>query len=284
MRDAAQAVAERGGDDFSPLAEASLPRELQALVKAFNGLLQRLAQALEGERRFTEDVAHELRTPLAAIRLQAQVASRASAPEAAQAALQKLVSGVDRIDRVVDQLLTLARLDPTRAADLQTEDFPLRRVVEETLSEFEGAAAQRQVQLLAEVEIEGGVVHGSPQAIYVVLRNLVDNALRHAPAGSRVQVSARAADGLLELAVRDEGPGIPPAARRRVFERFVRLQPGSSGLGLFIVQRIAQLFGGVVGICDSEGGGCQVVVRWPVGNRSADDVGHGLAHATQRSS
>lgn len=263
VQEAATDVAGRAADDFSPLADQRLPRELHPLVNAFNGLLLRLSQALESERRFTEDVAHELRTPLAAIRLQAQIAGRTGDPLVAQASLQRLISGVDRADRVIDQLLTLARLDPDRAADLRTEDFPLQRVVAETLGEFEGLAAQRNLRIAS--VIRGETMHGSPQAVYVVLRNLLDNALRHSPDASTVRVQASAEDGEFRLSVQDQGPGIPPADRERVLDRFVRLRPGSSGLGLFIARRIAELFGGRIEIADADDGrGARVTVRWHI--------------------
>lgn len=263
VREAATAVEHRAGDDFSPLADHRLPRELHPLVRAFNGLLRRLSRSLESERRFTEDVAHELRTPLAAIRLQAQIANRADEPSAAQAALQRLVSGVDRADRVINQLLTLARLDPGRAGDLETEEFRLSRVIDETLGEFDSVIVQSQQRLIA--EIRGETIHGSPQALYVVLRNLVDNGLRHSPVGSEVRVRAIAEAGYLTLSVEDQGPGIPLPERSRVLERFVHLRPGSSGLGLFIVQRIVRLMGGEIEITDTQPppGAC-ITVRWPL--------------------
>lgn len=262
-RDAAAAVAARAPDDFSALADRRLPDELRPLVGAFNALLQRLSRSLENERRVTEDIAHELRTPLAAIRLQAQIAGRAANPAAAQTALDRLLAGVDRATRVIDQLLTLARLDPRHAADLDTENFALARVVEETVHEFEGAARAREQKFDCVVGDE--LVHSSPQAVYVVLRNLIDNALRHTPPGGRVRLLAAVVDERLCLEVQDQGPGIPAAERDRVLERFVHLQPGSSGLGLFIVRRIALALGGEVEVGDAEPApGARLRVSWPL--------------------
>lgn len=261
---AASVIAARAPEDFSPLPDQHLPRELQPLVDSFNGLLQRLSRALENERRFTEDVAHELRTPLAAIRLQAQIAGRAEGGAAAQTALERLLSGVDRATRVVDQLMTLARLDPRHTGDLETEDFSLARIAEETLHELMESARQRGLRL--ELQVGGDdSVHTSPQAVYIVLRNLIDNALRHTPAGGSVQVRASAEAGELRLEVEDQGPGIPVEQRHRVLERFVHLQAGSSGLGLFIVRRAATALGGGITIGDREPPpGARIRVHWPL--------------------
>lgn len=261
--EAAVAVAGRAPEDFGALADHRLPDELRPLIGAFNTLLQRLSRALENERRVTEDIAHELRTPLAAIRLQAQIAGRATSPEAAQAALDRLLAGVDRATRVTDQLLTLARLDPRHAADLELESFALTRVVEETVHEFDSLLLARQQQL--ETAVDEGLVYSSPQAVYLVLRNLLDNALRHTPPGGRLRLSARVSESRLCLEVQDQGPGIPEAERERVLERFVHLRPGSSGLGLFIVRRIAQALGGEVTIGDAQPGpGARLRVSWPL--------------------
>lgn len=262
--EAAELLAKRSDDDFNSIPLDRFPRELQALVSAFNALLVRLAGALKNERQFAEDVAHELRTPLAAIRLQAQLIERAPDDAAARHALSRLISGVDRTARLVDQLLTLARLNPERAADQDQQDFSMPRIVEETVGEFEGTVHRNAQHIVLDLTVD--TVRSSPHAVYVVLRNLLDNALRYTPRGGTVTLSAHETDGDLILTVSDEGPGIPGAERERVMQRFTRLESDSagSGLGLFIVRRIADAAGGDVKISDAIAAGARIVVRWPL--------------------
>lgn len=263
-REAAESLTRRADDDFDSIPLHRFPDELRALVSAFNALLQRLASALKNERQFAEDVAHELRTPLAAIRLQAQLIERAPDAAAAQHALGRLISGVDRTARLVDQLLTLARLDPSRAADQDQQTFSLARIVDETVGEFDNTLRQRGQQIV--LEVSPGTVRSSPHAVYVVLRNLIENALRHSPPGGTVRLSANDLGGELSLVVSDEGPGIPAAQRGQVLDRFVRLESGGtgSGLGLFIVRRIAEALGGRIEISEVSPTGACVTVCWPL--------------------
>lgn len=261
---AAELLGQRTEDDFTSIPLASFPRELQSLVGAFNALLVRLANALRNEREFAEDVAHELRTPLAAIRLQAQLIERAPDDAAAQHALIRLISGVDRTARLVDQLLTLARLDPERAAVQDQQDFSLKRIVEETIGEFDNSVHRNRQKIT--VEVSPGTVHSSPHAVYVVLRNLLENALRHGPQAGTVRLKACAVESELILRVSDEGLGIPVQERERMTQRFTRLQSdhSGSGLGLFIVRRVAEAAGGSVQITDMQPTGACVTVRWPL--------------------
>lgn len=265
-QEAAELLAQRSEDDFNSIPLSSFPQELQGLVSAFNALLVRLANALKNERQFAEDVAHELRTPLAAIRLQAQLIERAPDEAATRHALSRLISGVDRTVRLVDQLLTLARLDPERAADQDQQDFSLKRIVEEMVGEFENTVRQNAQRII--LEVSSDAIRSSPHAVYVVLRNLLDNALRYTPRGGAVHLQAGSAEGELILMVSDEGPGIPVAERKRVMERFTRLQSDNagSGLGLFIVHRIAETAGGSILIAEVLPTGTRVTVRWPLRN------------------
>ncbi len=262
--EAAELLAQRREDDFNSIPQASFPQELQALVGAFNTMLVRLANALRNERQFAEDVAHELRTPLTAIRLQAQLIERAPDDAATRHALGRLISGVDRTARLVDQLLTLARLDPERAADQDQKDFSLKRIVEETVGEFENTVRQNAQQII--LEVSPNTIRSSPHAVYVVLRNLLDNALRYTPRGGKVRLHACEVGDELILTVSDEGPGIPVWERERVMQRFTRLQSDNmgSGLGLFIVRRIAETAGGSICIAEVLPTGTSLTVRWPL--------------------
>ena len=262
---------------LQPVTTQGLPEELQPLVQALNALLARLGEALRLQRRFVADAAHELRTPLTAVRLQAQLAQQARTPAEREAALTQLLAGVDRAAHLVQQLLDMARLAPeagSRAPAPVALDDLARTVVIAFSSQAD--AAEIDLGLGASVPVR---VLGQPDALRVLLDNLVDNALRYTPAGGRVDVEVGEAAGWARLTVADNGPGIPPAERERVFDRFYRLSgtdvPGS-GLGLAIVREIVQQHGGRVRLLDSAGGGLTVQVDLPLADVPA---GAGVAHA-----
>ncbi|MBS0412773.1 MAG: sensor histidine kinase N-terminal domain-containing protein [Proteobacteria bacterium] len=265
-------LAARAAGDLAPLPVAGLPAEVAPLVAEMNGLLARLDGAWRQLSDFTADAAHELRTPLAALRLQLQSLQRADTTEARQLATERLLAGVDRATRLVEQLLALARHDGDGAAAAAAASAPVdllalaRRAVHDAAPE----AQAHQIELRGPSEGAAEVsVQGQADALAVLLRNLIDNALRHTPAGGVVQVTAaRCASGAPELAVQDSGPGIPPSERQRVLDRFYRV-PGAaghgSGLGLAIVQAVARRHGARVEVGESAGlGGARVGVVWPV--------------------
>lgn len=253
---------------LEPVVQAGLPLEMQPLVRSLNALLERIAGLLESERRFTADAAHELRTPIAAIRAQAQVALGARDDEVARRrALQTTLAGCDRATHLVEQLLTLARLEsapPAPAARLDLADTA-RRV----LADLAPVALARGQQLALEAP-GPALVTGQELLLGVLLRNLVDNALRYSPDGAAVRVElARAAQDVV-LKVEDSGPGLAPDELARLGERFYRppgqAQPGS-GLGWSIVRRIAQVSGAQLALDRSpELGGLRAAVRWPAAN------------------
>lgn len=257
-------VARRTPQRLAPIEAAGVPVEISPLVDSLNTLLLRLEQALEGERRFTADAAHELRTPLAALKTQAQVSLRAADEASRRHALEQVVRGVDRATHLMEQLLTLARLEHEAAAAHESVD--LRAVAAGCLGELASAAAAGKVELILK-KGEAGQVVGDAVMLGVLVRNLVDNAIRYTQAGGRVTVGATAEDGRIVLEVADTGPGIPAESRSRVWDRFYRL-PGSatggSGLGLSIVKRIADLHGATVTLEKGEGGsGLRVRVAFP---------------------
>lgn len=251
-------IAARRPDKLEPVAPASAPQEIRPLVEAINGLFLRVGQALESERRFTADAAHELRTPLAALAAQAQVAQRARDDDERNHAIGQLIASSRRAARLVDQLLTLARLDPDNAA--VTETVSLDRLAEEACALHGAEAMGKGVAL--ELDAAAATTTGNADMLRILLRNLVDNALRYTPAGGRVTVAV--APGI--VSVTDTGPGIPPEERQRVFDRFHRLagqETEGSGLGLSIVARIAERHGATIGLADGDGGkGLRVTVRF----------------------
>lgn len=238
----ARQVQRRAPDNLAPLGEQAVPREVSPLVQALNALFGRLRASFEQERRFTADAAHELRTPLAGVKTHAQVALAASSGEERQRALSNVVLGVDRATHLVEQLLVLARLDP-QASLPGAVPVALHDLAASCLAEQAQGAADKGVDL-ALVAGDEAVVLGDPTLLSVLLRNLLDNAIRYSPAASEVEVSITCARGVVTLRVTDNGPGIPEDERARVFDRFYRVIGSTeegSGLGLSIVRRIADL-------------------------------------------
>lgn len=265
VRRIATDLAGRGADDFSPVDTAAMPIETYSLGVALNGLLARHAEVLARERRFTADAAHELRTPLAALRAQAQVAARAGSAAETRRALEKLQAGIDRTSHLMSQLLSLARLEPGSAFD-PAQTTEARVVVELILEDLAQAAHEKRVV----VAVSGAEVHlpGSPEVLYLLIRNLLENSIRHVAECGHVALDIRRDPQALLLSVSDDGPGIPSGERARAFERFYRI-PGSgsggSGLGLSIVGRIVELLGGTIELtAPAAGTGLIVTIRLPL--------------------
>ncbi|MDP1658619.1 MAG: ATP-binding protein [Methylotenera sp.] len=259
-----QEVKQRTANRLEPVAMAGVPEEVAPLVKALNDLFARLEEAFEGERRFTADAAHELRTPLAALKIQAQVALRSKDETERNAALENVLHGVDRATRLVEQLLALARVDPeTAAANYKRLD--LQALTASVMADVEPLAHAKQIELLLE---EGQTCHvlGDGTQLRLLLRNLLDNAIRYTPLGGCVSVKVGDTEGVM-LEVRDTGAGIPESEREHVLQRFYRITGSGeegSGLGLSIVQRIAELHGAQLELSDNETGpGLLVRVIWP---------------------
>jgi two-component system sensor histidine kinase QseC len=238
-----QALLMRDTQTLAPVSLSETPQEVQPMLDALNDLLQRLAQRMETERRFTADAAHELRTPIAAIRAQAQVALTSAADDRVrQQALQDTLMGCDRASRVVEQLLTLARVEGPH--DVAADSFRLDQLVQHIMADLTPEALRRNQQLEL---IAPEVLHVTGQSMLwqILLRNLVDNALRYSPAGATVRIQAHSlADGRMEVVVEDSGPGMSPADRARLGERFFRVlgtAASGSGLGWSIVRHIAVL-------------------------------------------
>jgi two-component system OmpR family sensor kinase len=258
-----QAVAKRRPDAMAPLAERDLPDELRPLAASLNALLARLDGALSAQRRFTADAAHELRTPLAALKLQLDMARRAADAAGREAAYGDLDEGVRRASHLVDQLLTLARIEP-EAMEAEAVDGDLVDIAKDAIVARAALAADKGVDLgLAQATPVR--VHGNPASLGILLSNLLDNALRYTPSGGRVDVAVERDAAAAVLTVTDTGPGIPADERERVFDRFYRgkaTEPGS-GLGLSIVRRIADAHRGTIALDDAPGGGLRVTARFP---------------------
>jgi two-component system OmpR family sensor kinase len=238
-------VKSRTAESLAPLPDNRVPNEIQPVVAALNDLLARLSRALETQRAFIADAAHALRSPLTALRLQLQLAERAEEPQERAAAFQALREGLERMTRLVEQLLTLAREEPSGAREAR-EACDLGTLAAEVVGLYSPLAEQKNIDLGLARRDSGVLIDGEREAIKTLLSNLVDNALRYTPEGGRVDVVAAASAGGVLAEVTDTGPGIPEDDRERVFDRFYRRAgtdvPGS-GLGLAIVRSIAERHG-----------------------------------------
>ena len=240
LRELAQAVSDRKPGDLRPIEPGGAFREVTPVVSAMNALLQREGERLELERGFLADAAHELRTPLAAIGAQAHLLLHAAGDEGRSAAARQLEDGLARVSHLLSQLLTIARIEAGRSSGTR-ESLDVAELVRVRVASFAARARLRSIAL--ELVAPETLVFSVDRAGFnSVVDNLIDNAIRYAPAGGSVDVSLTIDGGGLRFAVRDNGPGIPDAYVEKVFERFYRI-PGNpesgSGLGLAIVQKVA---------------------------------------------
>lgn len=245
VRQLSDEIASRGADELLPVAAAQTPAELQPLVTAMNGLFSRIEATLARERRFTADAAHELRTPLAVLRAQWDVVRRAEPGMAREQAEARLGQGLERLDRLVTQMLALSRLE-SGGTVLPSKDVDWRPVVEQAMSDCLPLAERRRIELACE-GLDAAPrpplpLRGDPDLLTVLLRNLLDNAVRYAPADSTVLLRF----GEQALEVENDAEPLSDAQLARLGERFYRPEGQDeigSGLGLSIVQRIAALHG-----------------------------------------
>jgi signal transduction histidine kinase len=258
-------VQRRDVHSLAPIATANLPEEVAPLVQELNRLLIRLDAAFQAQHAFVADAAHELRSPLTAVRLDLQLLDRAPDVAARMEARADLGAAVERAIHLVEQLLTLARNEP-RDERGALSAVPLDTVVADGIADTHALAAARRIDLGLDAEANA-VVLGDRDALRTLVRNLVDNAVRYTPPGGRVQVrTAKNPQGGFVLEVTDSGPGIPAADRARVFDRFYRrasAPEGGSGLGLAIVKAIADRHGAGVALEDAPGGGLYASVTFP---------------------
>ncbi len=267
-------LARRQADDLSPVSDAELPDEVQPLVRELNLLFTRLQSAFAAQQHFVADAAHELRSPLAALKLQVQGLQRAPDDEARARAVARLEAGIDRATRLVEQLLVLARQEAS--AGVPAVPVDLAEVVRLALADAAPAAQARGIDLGLVPGQGGSVPHvvphvvGHAEALRILVRNLLDNAVKYTPEGGTVDVAVRAGEAGVELSVEDSGPGIPEAERTRVLDRFYRAAQAAqgaagSGLGLAIVQAIARLHGAALALEPSQRlGGLRVALTFPV--------------------
>lgn len=256
----------RDAENLSPLDVPQLPLELEPIIGELNRLLRQITDLIEREKRFIADAAHELRTPLAVLRIHAQNALAAQHPAERDEALRHLVGGVERSTRVVTQLLTLARLEPD-ALRGRMMAFDMASWLRAELAEIIPLSFERDQELSCELE-ENADYHLTADApsLDALLQNLVGNAMQYTPAGGQIVVSLLGEAQRIGLRVADSGPGVPEAERALLFRRFYRLSEGGqgAGLGLSIVQRVVELHSGHICLGQSAAlGGLEVTVWLP---------------------
>jgi signal transduction histidine kinase len=261
LQKVAAEVKRRDASALDPVPELGLPREVGPLVHAFNTLLERLRGASAAQRAFVADAAHELRSPLTALRLQLQLLQRAPDEAQRNAALDALAGGIERAQHLVEQLLALARAEPG-ASSAPFARVDLSEVARLAVADVVPLADKKSTEL--ELDAAQGVcVSGDGAALRILLRNLVDNAVRYTPPGGRVKIRLQGESAKVLLQVDDSGPGIASVERARVFDRFYRgagREEGGSGLGLAIARGITQQHQAAIELSDSPLGGLRVSV------------------------
>ena len=245
MAGLSEEIDRRSFEDLSPVPDRHLPTEVRPFVIAINRLLTRLARSRETQRRFVADAAHELRSPMTALSLQAERLGESDLPPSARERLSALRQGIQRGRNLLDQLLSLAKAqsaaDPAIAPGPTSIPVLYRRVLEDLIPQAQAKAVDLGVTQVPDIRIQA-----SELDLGAIIRNLVDNAIRYTPAGGRIDLSAREVGNMVELCVSDTGPGIPIPERKRVFDPFYRVlgtEQVGSGLGLAIVRTIVARLG-----------------------------------------
>ena len=262
----AAGVAKRDPQDARPMHMEQAPSEVVPMLNSVNGLIKRAASVISLEQRFTSVAAHELRSPLASIRAQAQLARNADSEQELQEALKLVMQGVDHATRVFDQLLDLTRMEGL-ASERATQFVPVNMqvVIQQVFADLHSQIQRKHLHV--EENIQPYEFDGVHFAVYLIVRNLLVNAVLYTPEFGRVALTTTLQPGILVLQVDDSGPGIAQEDRQRVFERYSRLHQSNVegiGLGLFIVQQAVHLHCGEITLLDSPYGGLRVQVSFPI--------------------
>lgn len=265
LRRLAHDLATRDAGSLERLADTGLPDEIAPLAQALNALLARLQKAFTHQRGFVADAAHELRSPLTALKLQLQLLERAIDADARREALHQLHAGVDRAAHLIAQLLTAAQTDPNDTA-AQPAPLDFSELVRQSIAEIFVLAETRNIDLTLDAPVSC-VLSGDAPRLQILVRNLIDNALRYAPQGGCVQVAVVTSDTQVSLCVDDNGAGLAAFDSQRAFDRFYRGRTNDqsgSGLGLSIVKNIVDQHHAAITLSQSALGGLRVMVRFPI--------------------
>jgi two-component system sensor histidine kinase QseC len=261
------AIAARSADKLDLITLHSVPTEVQALVASLNGLLQRLAHSMDQERRFTADAAHELRTPLAAIKVQAEVALAAQDRQQQDQALHGIIEGINRTTRLSEQLLMLARLDHLTPESQQTVE--LAEMARQCAARYADRALDKEIELSVSAASPFPIC-GDPVLLEALIGNLIDNAIRYTQPQGCIEVGLQTAGERILLCIKDDGPGLSEQDKERVLHRFYRAEgnySSGSGLGLSIVERIAQVHRATLALeTGLDGRGLGVKILFPAEN------------------
>jgi two-component system sensor histidine kinase TctE len=261
-------IENRSHRDLSALPEQQAPQEVRPLIHAMNQLLERLSLTLAAQQRFIADAAHQLRTPIAGLKTQTELALRQTPPGEAQATLRQLRSAAEQTTRLVNQLLSLARAEPPIGRAQASAIIDLRQLAREATTEWVPRAIERNVDLGFDADSQVAEVEGDPFLLREMLNNLLDNAVRYTQSGGQVTVRIARSSGGPMVSIEDNGPGIPDSERARVFERFYRVLGSGAegcGLGLAIVREIAQNHGAEVSLTTgADGTGTIATIVFPL--------------------
>ncbi|ESS69428.1 sensor protein QseC [Methyloglobulus morosus KoM1] len=268
-----RALSKREASFLKPLSAKKLPKEVVPVVKEINNLFAQLEQAFEHERRFTADASHELRTPLAGLLTQAQVALRTTDEAVRKQALLRISQAVHRMTYMVQQLLTFSRIESGKEYLAKEITFVNREVIQ-VITELEPAAHKKRIQIEF-VEQDAVPIFANTQLITILVRNVIDNAIKYTPAGGNIVIYLEGSQSQLQFRVEDSGPGIPPDQYENSLKRFHRCVETAqtaqgSGLGFSIVERITSMYGAELALGVSQFGGLKVTVIFPVPRRQED--------------
>ncbi len=258
-------IKNRKADFLNPIHLANVPSEIQPFIDELNLLLNKLHEALVREKRFTSDAAHELRTPLAALKAQVVHAAQTASLEEKNTYLHKIQNSVERNARIIDQLLTLTRITPETSLD-GFKKTDIHSIAQETIVELYPSALAKHTEIVLNSPDTPVIIQSHPTSIEILMRNLVENAIKYTPNHSLIQISLIEHDQVVELSVEDNGPGIQDALKPSIFGRFVRGEHShveGSGLGLGIVKQIADLHQSILHLDTPESGhGLKVTVEF----------------------
>ena len=258
-------LANRNMDSLAPVSDKGVPQEVSLLVGELNSLLARMAQALQSQQRFVADAAHELRSPMTALKLQVQTLARAKDETTRTQGIGRLLGGIDRASRLVEQLLALAREEPS-SQGLEPSVISLTASISQALADVAPFALSRCIELRCEALARVNIL-GDADSLRMMIRNLLDNAVRYTPEQGVVQIDLVTDGSTVALTIQDSCTGIPQQNRARVFDRFYRVpgtSPSGSGLGLAIVKAIADRHGAMVELSDAVIGGLAVTLAFPL--------------------
>jgi len=273
LRELQERIRARPSDDLSPIPPRQVPEEITPLVKSLNEMLERLKLSIDMQKRFIADAAHQMKTPLAGMRTQSELALRQTDQDEVHRSLEQLAKSSQAATRLVNQLLALARAENQPQAGTAMQPLELGEIARDTVHDWVQASFGAGIDLGYEPAAQEVPIAGNPVMLREMLSNLIDNALRYTPRGSAVTVRVRRTDELAMLEVEDNGPGIPAAERGHVFERFYRILGSNtegSGLGLAIVREVAQQHGAEVDLfanpraTDPKLPGCLFRVSFPL--------------------